>query len=150
MSTDDQEVDLARGIRTSLRTNATAYAYSVFITICFAIVDITIGGRSVPRIFLFLAGATVAFGLTEAVASRGFRDRFRPEPADVVMLGSAMATISVGSAGAVVWLTGSAVGGATGWFAGPFLGTITYVLISGAEMAVARRREDDDPPERER
>lgn len=143
-------LDLARGVRTSLRSNSTAYAYSVFITVAFAIVDLTVGNRTIPRIFLFLAGATTAFGFAEAVASRGFQDRFRPEPADVVMLGSAMATVSVGSAAAGVWVTASLVGGPSGWFVGPFAGTLTYVLISGVEMALARRREERDPPERER
>lgn len=87
---------------------------------------------------------------TEAVASRGFRDRFRPEPSEVVMLGSAMATVSVGCAAGVVWVTGSIIGGAASWFAAPFAGTVTYVLISGVEMALARRREQRHPPEQER
>lgn len=146
---DDVGLDLGRGVRTSLRTNATAYAYSVFITVSFALVDTAVGDRSIGRIFLFLIGATIAFALTEGIASRGFRDRFRPEPSDVVMLGSAMATASVGSAAGVVWLTSSMLDGTSAWFIGPFAGTITYLLVAGLEMALARR-EQQDPPERER
>lgn len=137
-------------MRTSLRGNAAAYAYSVFITACFAILDVTVGGLGIARVFLFLTGATGAFALTEVAASRGFRDRFRPEPSDVVMLGSAMSTFSVAAGAGVAWGVGLLLGGGWAWFLAPFSGTVTYVLVAGLEMALARQREQRHPPERER
>lgn len=59
--TSDRGLDLAHGARTALRANASAYAYSVFITSCLGVVNTVVGDVTVPRIFLFLGGVTVAF-----------------------------------------------------------------------------------------
>lgn len=150
MADSDLDLDLAQGARTSLRANATAYAYSIFITSCFGIVSVVIGNPDVLRIFLFLSGATLAFALSEAAVSRGFKDRIRPDPSDVVMLGSAMAVISVSVAVAVAWLASELVRSDAGWFLAPFAGTVAYVALSSVEMAVARRKHEEDPPDREK
>lgn len=150
-ATDEREgFDVLHGARTSLRTNASAYAYSIFITSCFGIVNVAVGSPSVLRIFLFLGGATLAFALAEALVSRGFRDRFRPEPSDVVMLGSAMALFSVSVAALAAWGLAEATGRGLAWFLAPFAGTITYVLLSAVEMAIARKKHEESPPEQEK
>lgn len=141
------ELDLTRGAQTSLRNNASAYAFSVFITACFAIVDAVVSGRSVLRFFLFAAGATVGFVIVELVVSRGFRDRVRPERSEVVMLGAAMAPVSVMLALGAGWGSSQLVGGAAGWFAAPLLGTLVFLTASSLEMALARRLEREHPPE---
>lgn len=126
-----------------------AYSYSVFITACFGLLATEIGSTSVLRIFAFLLGATTAFAIVETIASRGFRDRFRSEPSDVVMLGSALALFSVSVAVAAAWACTAILHGAWAWFVAPFGGSIVYILVSGAEMALARRREEEHPPENE-
>jgi hypothetical protein len=141
------------GIRTSIRNNASAYPFSVFITGSLAAVDLVVGDRSVGRIFLFVLGATVAFATIEGIASHGFRDRLRPEHSEVVVLGSALAMVSVTAAIAAVWGTVELLSGAPAWFAAPFVGTVVYLVTSSLEMALARRREEQqghaDEEERE-
>ena len=133
---------LVRGVQTSLRNNASAYPFSVFITASFGVLDTVVGGRDVGRIFLVVIGSTLAFTVLEAIASRGFRNRLRPARSEVVVLGSAMAMISATSAVGAVWLTCLVMSGAFAWFVGSFVGTIVYVTVSSAEMALARRQEE--------
>lgn len=149
-STSPEGFDVLHGARTSLRTNASAYAYSIFITSCFGIVNVAVGSPSVLRIFLFLGGATIAFALAETVVSRGFRDRFRPEPSDVVMLGSAMALFSVSVAALAAWGLAEATDAGAAWFLAPFGGTSTYIVLSAVEMAIARKKHEESPPKEEK
>ena len=138
-----------RGLRRAVRSDATAFGYSVLITATFGAVSLQVGRTTVPRLFAFVVGATLGFALLEAVASRGFQVRIREERSDVVLIGTALAPVSVslglGAALGVIAL----VGGTWAWGLAPCAATGTYVLMAGAQMAVARRYEERHPPRQE-
>ena len=58
-----------RGVDTATRNNVTAYGYSVGITAAFAILQTARTDTGVYEIFIFAAGAVVAFAIIAAVAS---------------------------------------------------------------------------------
>lgn len=139
---------LVHGVRTSILFNSTAYGFSVMVTAGFAMLHRQQGPATTGQIFLFAIGTTTAFAATEAAATRGFRVRVRPDPASVVSLGSAMATVSVTAALGVVALLARVLHGEVAWFVAPWAATVTFVLVAGTEMALARRagerRDEDD------
>ena len=63
-----------REVDTATRNNVTAYGYPVSITAAFAILQTSRTDTGVLEIFLFAAGAVVAFALIAAVASGFFRE----------------------------------------------------------------------------
>ncbi|HEX6311950.1 MAG TPA: hypothetical protein VF152_10010, partial [Acidimicrobiia bacterium] len=91
------------------------------------------------ELFLFAAGAIAGFTLVEASVSRGFRYRLRPEPSDVVALGSALSFASVGLGLGTAVLVGVVLDSWLIWPAGAFAATIVYVLASGVEISLAER-----------
>lgn len=137
------------GLRTSILNNATAYAFSVMITLVLVATQQELQPVTTPRLFLFGLGATLAFAGVEAVATSGFRVRVRPDPTEAVALGSAIAVLSVAlSLGAAV-LVLELVAGGLGWFLTPFAATVVYVGASGVEMAVGRWRAEQQESEEE-
>ena len=87
----------AIGLRSgqSLGGNATAFGYSVTITASFGAVEL---GRGTPRfgdLVVFGLGAVVAFGGLEGLATGGFRSPLQKGSNDVVLLGTALAFISI-------------------------------------------------------
>lgn len=137
---------LSRGIRIVIRNEATAFSYSVLITATFGITDLLVGTMSVARLFLFILGATGAFAVFEALASRFFRVRLRGERSDVVLLGTAMAPVAVSvSLGAAAGIL-TVVGGTAGWFAAPATSTSTYLLVAGVQVVLARLYQDRHHP----
>lgn len=140
---------LRRGIQRSVRNNASAFAYSVMITTTFGVVSRVSRAPRVFELFLFATGAAAGFIVLEAAASRFFRDRLHPERSEVVMLGSALALVSVNAAVGTALLVARLTGEWVVWLVAPFAATVVYVLISGLELALARRAEERHPPERE-
>jgi hypothetical protein len=140
-----------QGLQTTVLNNASAYAYSVTITATFAAAQRVLDSPSLPELFLFVTGATAAFAAVEGAATRGFRDRGRPERGDVIALGSAIAMISVSVSLAVAIGLAHLLGGAVAWFVAPFGATVTFLLLSGLEMMLARREQErrSDTPEQE-
>lgn len=130
------------GLQTTVLNNASAYAYSVTITATFAATQRVLDSPSLPELFLFVVGATAAFAAAEGAATRGFRDRGRPERGDVIALGSAMAMISVSVSLAVAIGLAHLFGGAIAWFVVPFGATVAFLLLSGLEMMLARREQE--------
>lgn len=139
--------DVRRGLRRTVRSDATAVAYSILITITYGAVGLQVGSPSVARLFVFAVSATLGFVAWEAVASRGFTVRIREEPSDVVLIGTALAPVSV-SLGLAAALGAIAVlPDVWAWGGAPFAATVVYVLAAGLQMAAARRYERRHPPE---
>lgn len=132
-----------RGLQASVRNNATAYGYSVMITGTTAILVSQLGAPSVGQIFMLGLGAVAGFVAIDGAATRGFRERARGEPADVVVLGSAMGFFSVGLGLGAAALSVEVLDGDAAWPVGAFLATIGYLLVVGIEMALAERAADD-------
>lgn len=86
---------LVCGLGQSLGGNATAFGYSVTITASFGAVEL---GRGSPRfgdLIVFGLGAVVAFGGLEGVATGGFRSPLEKGSDDVILLGFALAFVSI-------------------------------------------------------
>lgn len=112
---DRQEIELAgshaihafaSGVRSSLRNNASAYGFSVTITVSFALVSATHPRTTtaVP-VLLFAAAAATAFFIVEAMASRLFQ-----HVADVEDPGRVTFVSGAVDGFAVLGATGDAIG----------------------------------------
>lgn len=143
----DEEHSLVRGVRMAVRNDASAFAYSVLITATFGVVNLENPQVTTPRIFLFVVGATGAFALAEAASSRFFRIRLRQEQGDIVLIGTAMAPLSVGASLGAAVVVAKAVGGATAWALAPAAATVSYIVLTGAQLTIARKYEERHPPE---
>lgn len=132
-----------RELRLSLRNNAGAYGFSVMITGVFAVLSAIYSSPDVTEIFLFLVGAVVSFATIEVVATRGFRRSLAErEATQVVALGSSLGLVSLSIAVGAAALAGLVVPEPTSWPVGSFVGSSAYLLVTAAEMAVARRIEE--------
>lgn len=136
-----------RGVRMAVRNDASAFAYSVLITATFGVVNLENPSVTTPRIFLYVMGATFAFALAEAASSRLFRIRLREEHGDVVLVGTAMAPIAVGASLGVAIVASKVFGGALAWLMAPAVATISYIVLTGAQLTVARIYEERHPPD---
>lgn len=126
-----------RGVRTSVRDNSAAYGYSVTITSSLAVIGIEVGRPTVAEVFLFIVGAVGAFTVVEAVASRGFTQRLRGEPSDVVAIGSALGFASAGGGAGAAVLAANLIDAGSAWPVGSFLATVVFLLVVGVELALA-------------
>ncbi len=130
------------GLLTTISENARAYGFSVMITATFGVLTTKLGPSSEFDVFAFLAGAAIAFMLVDAVSSRGFRLRARPDPPDVVALGAALSLVSIGISVAAAALAAELLQADVGWPFASFLATLTYLLVVGAELTLARRLQE--------
>lgn len=126
-----------RGLQTSVRNNSSAYGFSVMITASLAVLQSLVASPKVGQLFLFLIGAVAAMVLVELVASKGFTERMRGEPPEVVALGSAFSLLSVSLAVGTAALTGEIVDTGAAWPLGSFLATLAYLVVVAVEMALA-------------
>lgn len=141
------EPRLLRGVRRAVRTDASAYGYSILITTVFGLVNLRDGPPTVGRLFVYAVGATLGFALWEAAVSRGFRIRIREEESDVVLVGTAMAPVSVGASLAAALGVAQVLSGLWAWSVIPLTATIVYVALTGAQLAAARVYEEQHPPD---
>ncbi len=132
------------GLRTSVTSNASAYGFSIMITMSFAALTSLHASPEVGGTFFFLLGAVGGFVVVEAIASKGFQTRDKGEPADVMVVGSAMAFASVSAGVGAAALAGELLEGDVVWPVGGFVATLVYTLVVGVEMALAARAEGQD------
>lgn len=132
-----------------MRTDATAFGYSILITATFGVLALEARPVTVLRILLFVWGATSAFTIWEVIVTRGFEVRVREERSEVLLVGTALAPIavSIGLGGAVMAARWSS--GAWSWAAAPLTATAAYVLATGLQLALARRWDERHPPDDE-
>ena len=128
-----------RGVDTATRNNVTAYGYSVSITAAFALLQTSRSDTGVLEIFVFAAGAVVAFALIAAVASGFFREELEDQPSNVKSLAGALSFFSVGLALGIAYAVGILIQGTAAWPVSAFSTTIVYVAAVGLELAVAHR-----------
>jgi hypothetical protein len=126
-----------RGFGISVRNNHLAYGYSVAMTASFGILAHTDGRTSVLHVAMFAVGPSVAFAATNAVVTRGYRERAPQQGPLVLALGSSLSVLSVGGATAVAGLAGWLLGGWAGWLVGSLLATVVYLVLSAAEAELA-------------
>ena len=144
--------DYVRGLGMSVRNNALAYGYSITATASFGVLTQSAGPASIGHIFLFVAGAGLAFAVVNAVVTRGFRRSVESEPAVVLALGTAMSVFSVSVGVGVATLLGEFVGGWLSWLLGALLATWAYLAVAALEIALSKTLHlkvgEDGPEER--
>jgi hypothetical protein len=125
-----------RGLGLSTRNNTLAYGYSLAATGSYAVIADQKGSR-VGDVFLFTAGAALAFALVNALVTEGYQKRFPDEPGVVIALGTSLSVLSVAAAVGVAALAGWLLRSWAAWLAGSFAFTIAYLALVGAEVAFA-------------
>jgi hypothetical protein len=131
-----------RGLGLSTRHNTVAYGYTVTITVSFgALVELR-GSPTIAELFLFVAGAGLAFAAVNAATTRGYSSDPPDEPAVVLSLGTSLSAISIALALGSACLIGWVVPAWPCWPAGSFVASLTYLLAVGAEMALAGSRHE--------
>jgi hypothetical protein len=126
-----------RGLRASVRNNASAYGFSVTITASMALLSSIQGTPKALQIAAFAGGAVAAFAVVEMVVSWGFTQGVEDEPTNVKELGSSISILSVGVAIGCAYVVGRLVGGLVAWPWGSFVGTASYLLLFGVELGLA-------------
>jgi hypothetical protein len=98
-----------------------------------------LGAIGVSEIFVFAAGAVVAFAVIACLASDFFREELEDQPSNVKSLAGALSFFSVGLALGVAYVVGILLEGLAAWPVNSFLTTIVFIASVGIELAVAHR-----------
>ena len=134
----------AEGLRTSVRTNATAYGFSIMITSSFGVVAAESARAAPGDIFLFAFGAVAGFGAVQLAATRGFHvENAAAERTSVLLVAALLSIVSVLAGVAVAAFVAWLGSGWYVWLVAPFAGTATFLLVNGAEFAAAREEEGE-------
>jgi hypothetical protein len=141
---------LGHGTRAALVNNLSAFGFSVMITASFGALAAKLGSPGTAEVFLFAAGAVGGVTVIDGISSKGFRRQLRGERSDVVALGTGVGFVSVGLAIGSATLLAEIVDGGSAWPLGSFLASSLYVLLSGAEMALAKVLQEDREADTER
>ena len=124
-----------RGLHASVRNNASAYGFSVTITVSFGLLASVLGTPTVPEIFAFAGGAVAAFALVKFIVSGGYGHELMDEPGSVKDVGSSVSVLSVGAAMVCTYAAGKLLGGFVAWPAGSFAATSVYLFLFGVELS---------------
>jgi hypothetical protein len=130
--------DYLRGLGMSTRNNALAYGYSVTATASFGVLARTDQPADIGRIFLFVAGAGLAFAGVNAIVTRGFRTRVQTEPPVVLALATSLSAVSISAGVGAAALLGVMLGGWLAWLIAAVLSTWVYLCVAALEIAIAR------------
>ncbi len=133
----------AQALRASIGVNASAYGYSVKITVSFAMLAAALGSPGRLDGFLFVFGAAASFASMELIATRRFHKRVRGERPSVVVVGSAMSFASIGLGVGVAVLV-SLWHAQIAWLLGSYLASTTYLLVAAVELLLGRRAEEHE------
>ena len=141
---------LVCGLGESLGGNATAFGYSVTITASFGAVELGRGAADFGDLIVFGLGAVVAFGGLEGVATGGFRAPLEKGSDEVILLGTALAFVSIVLAIAAARGLAAVLTGAWAWFGAAFGASLVFALVESLEFMFAewlqeRRGEPVEP-----
>ena len=126
-----------RGVDTAARNNVTAMGYSISITAAFALLQTSRNDTGVSAIFLYAAGAVLAFAIIACLASGFFREELEDESSNVKSLAGALSFLSVGLALGVAYVVGLLIPGLVAWPVSAFLATMVYMASVGLELTIA-------------
>lgn len=124
-------------LRGSVRDNASAFGYSLAITVSYGVCSHGSAAAGIPRDLLFLVGACLAFLLVVGVASKGLRKRVEAAPDNVALVASALNVVAVLGAACTAALA-TLLPGAVSWFAAGFGATLAYLLLGAVDVLLAR------------
>lgn len=125
------------GVRTALKNNATAYGFSIPITMAYGLVNSARGVVSALEIVFFATGAAIAFVLIGAVFIARFPLGSLQEGGQVATISGAIDMLAVAAAVAAAFGL-SRLPGVVAW---PLTGAgtvITYLLVGGLDVVIAQ------------
>jgi hypothetical protein len=126
------------GLGLSARNNSLAYGFSVAVTAGYGVLSVLATPTTVPRIFLFVAGACAPFVVLNPLVTRGFQERVEGEPPLVVAVGTSLSFLSASAGVGATALAGWLLGGWLAWLLGALGASVVYLLAAALEVAVAR------------
>ena len=126
-----------RGVRTSTANNSPAYGYSLVAAGSFGALEKEHGAPSWAELFLFVAGACVAFAVVNAVSTRLFREGSPDEPEPVVLLATSLSIFSVSASVAASALAAAVLPATVAWPCVSVMFTLLYIVCVGAEVGLA-------------
>jgi crotonobetainyl-CoA:carnitine CoA-transferase CaiB-like acyl-CoA transferase len=130
----------ARGLAMSITHNVPAYGFSIVATGGAIAVTAELRDPTVVNGFLYVLGATIAFGVVGALAALAFEEERVDEASpQTVFIGSALSIFSTSAGFGAAALVADHVSGGAGWFLAAFCATLGYVLVLAAELEVASR-----------
>lgn len=129
---------LVRGLSSSTRHNAFAYGYSLGLTGAFGVLVVVVGRPTPVDILLFGLGGALAFTFAIVATTRGYRRGAHQQPREVRIVGSSLGFISSVGAIAVAWGVAAVLDHWIAWLLAAFAASAVYLVLSAAELALAR------------
>ena len=130
-----------RALHTAVHGAGLPYGYALTVWSTGAAVSGRHGMPKVGAIFLFLAGATIAYGVLRLLTWNTSEEAHRPltRSPHVLRAGAFHLAAIGGAAGAAVLI--ARVHGDAAWLLGPLASTMAYLSISSIEPALVERRD---------
>ncbi len=126
-------------LRTTVGSSAAPYGYTLAIWTTGAVLTNARGIPDTLAAFAFMAGAVLGFALVGALAFGGITKHFDQDHGDAPLIWGSFHFFSIGAAIGVAALVAYFVESFIAWPLGAFLSTTTYLLVAGAESAIAYR-----------
>lgn len=129
-----------RNLRTAIGVSGGPYGYTLATWTTGAVLVHKDGLPNTLDALLFMAGAVFAFALVGTIAFGGINARFREEPRQSALWGN-FHFLSVGLAICAAALLAHLVRGVFAWPLTSCASTAVYLLVLGAELAMADERD---------
>ncbi len=124
-------------LRTTVGSSAAPYGYTLAVWTTGAVVTHARGLPDTLAALLFMVGAVLGFAFVGALAFGGVAKHFDQDEDDTPLVWGSFHFFSVGLAIGVAALVAYYVESFVAWPLAAFLSTITYLLVAGAESAIA-------------
>ena len=127
----------ARGVRTALRNNASAYGFSITVTVSYGLVSSAQNAITASKTISFGVGAAVGFVLFGAIFVAATSRGSLPESRQALTISGGVDMLAVGAAIAAAY----GLSQVPGFWAWPLTGAgavACYLLVSGLDVLIAR------------
>ena len=126
-----------RAARSTIRSESTAFGFSIMITASFAGVERDHGSPGVVDLLLFALAAVAAFTILEGLASRGFREPLPTHGSTVATFGTALNFVSVGAAVIAAVALSAFLVSDVAWPVCVFVAAVVYLVAESLEIVLA-------------
>lgn len=126
-----------RRLRTMVGSSAAPYGYTLATWTSGAVLTNARGIPDVLAALMFMVGAVLGFAFVGTLAFGGVTKHFDREQGEAPLIWGSFHFFSVGLAIGVAALVAQYTESFIAWPLGSFVATVTYLLVAGAESAVA-------------
>ena len=126
-----------RRLRTTLGSSAAPYGYTLATWTTGAVLTNALGIPDALAALTFMVGAVLGFAFVGTLAFGGVTKHFDRQQGETPLIWGSFHFFSVGFAIGVAALVAHYVESFIAWPLASFLATVTYLLVAGAESAVA-------------